>query len=243
MEIDTINKYLYYLQNNTSDISDINHLKTLKFLVNSGVNIMNYVRLILKKSCYLGHLTVLKYLKTEHVDFSCTKNLCPLEIACGEGHLSIVKFLANEGVDLCCNDGNPIHLACIQDNHEIVKFLVKKGADFTHKNLSDLQIACEQGDVSMINLYMICGLISNKHQKLIIETVNKTGQIGILKYFVNNGYVMTDNVTTQSTLCETKIDVKSPKNIDNVITESITDNKKKSNGLKRTLSKRIKNLF
>ncbi|AKI80722.1 ankyrin repeat-containing protein [Acanthamoeba polyphaga mimivirus] len=63
MEIDTINKYLYYLQNNTSDISDINHLKTLKFLVNSGVDIMNYARLILKKSCYLGHLTVLKYLK------------------------------------------------------------------------------------------------------------------------------------------------------------------------------------
>lgn len=242
MEIDTINKYLYYLKNNTSDISDIHHLKTLKFLINSDVDILDYDRLILKKSCHLGHLTVLKYLKTKHIDFSCTKNLCPLEIACKEGHLSIVKFLASEGVDLCCNDGNPIHLACIQDNHEIVKFLVEKGADFTHKNLSDLQIACEQGDVSMINLYMVCGLISNKHQKLIVKTVNKTGQVGILKYFANNGYITTDNVTTQSTLCETKFDVKSPKNMDNVIIESITDNKK-SNGLKRTLSKRIKNLF
>lgn len=129
----------------------------------------------IKRSCFLGHLEIAKFLIEEAIgyyEFDHTENL---KATCQGGHLELAKFLVEKGAN---NFEEGLVAACAGDYEETAEFMIEKGA----RNFDEaLCMACYEGNIDMIR-FMI-GKGAQDLRRGILRAC-RGGYIGVIRFLI-----------------------------------------------------------
>jgi len=108
-------------------------LKTMKYLVNTGIDVDTADEYALKWSAYNGNIEMVKYLMNEGADvhegdddYVNGNALC---WGIDGDNMSVAKYLISVGANVNACDGLALSLGAKNGNFELVKYLISVGAD------------------------------------------------------------------------------------------------------------------
>lgn len=171
-----------------------------KTLFEGWYNVYHYVHNITLKDftseCMDGHIDVVKYLLSKHID-SETLNLS-LTSACYHGQTDIVKCLLQHGTGICDEEGFcGLTIACENGYLDIVKYLMEYVAniqyDIQHNIGTALVESSRHGHLDIVKYLIQHGVNVNYDDTMALKVASESGYIHVVKYLISQGANINDD--------------------------------------------------